>query len=123
MQVVELVAKMRWFPDDALVPIREQDLERIGQKHGASLEMEEIKGRDTRVLAGDILVEETRDLPIEEATQVVVTVAAGNEESFRRCVRELIDTYRGPVPAWGLWGSAPRAETIVNEELDRDDGW
>lgn len=121
--MVELMAKMRYFPDDALVPIREQDLKRIGRRYGVDLAVEEIKGQGARILPGDILVEETREVPIGKATQTIVTVEAGNEESFRRCVRELIDTYRGPVPIWGLSGSTERAEAIANELLDQDDGW
>lgn len=119
----KLTAKMRYFPDDALVHILEADLKRIGQKHGARLAKEEITGPAQEMLPGGVMVENTRELPIEKSTQTVVTVEADDEGAFRRCVRELIDTYRGPVPAWGLWGSTERAEIIANELLDQDDGW
>lgn len=118
----ELIAKLRYFPDDALIPIKEEDLKRTGQKHGVRLALEEVVGQH-RVLPGQVMVEDTWELPIEGATQSVVTVEAESEDAFRRCVRELIDTYRGPVPRWGLWGSSERAESIINELLDQDDGW
>jgi hypothetical protein len=119
----ELIAKLRWFPDDALIPIKGEDLSKIAQKYGVRLTLEEIVGPNQEVLPGGVVVEDTRELPIERATQSVVTVEAEGEEAFRRCVRELIDTYRGPVPMWGLWGSTERAEEVVNELLDQNDGW
>lgn len=119
----KLIAKMRYFPDDALIPILEADLKRIGQKHGVRLAKEGITGPAQEILPGGVMVENTRELPIEKATQTVVTVEADDEGAFRRCVWELIVTYRGPVPAWGLWGSTALAETIANELLDQDDGW
>ncbi len=119
----ELIARMRWFPKDALLTITEDNLKKIGQKHGVTLSLEEVKGTGTRVLPGKIVVEETHQKTIETTTQSIVTVEAPSEESFRRCVRELIDTYRAPVPIWGLYGSTPRAELIANELMDQDDGW
>ena len=119
----EFVAKMRWFPKDALVPLRTEDLKKIGQKHGVTLSLEEVKANDARVLPGKILVEETHQKAIEEATQSIVTIEAKDEASFRRCVRELIDTYRAPVPIWGLYGSTAQAEIIANELMDQNDGW
>ena len=119
----KLIAKMRYFPDDALIPILEADLKRIGQKHGVRLAKEEIPGPAQEMLPGGIMVENTRELPIEKATQTVVTVEADDEGAFRRCVRELIDAYRGPVPMWGMWGSSKRVENIINELLDQNDGW
>lgn len=119
----ELIAKFRYFPDDALVPFRQEDLNRIGQRHGATLSIQEIKGKNTRILPVNILVEETHGTPVEEATQTVLTLSAGDTTAFRKAVREIIDTYRGPVPIWGLYGSSPQAEIIANEELDKNDGW
>lgn len=119
----ELIARMRWFPNDALVPIKSEDLRKIGQRLGVALSLEEVKGTGTEMLPGKILVEATHQKPIEAATQSIVTIEAGDEASFRRCIRELVDTYRAPVPIWGLYGSEARAEIIANEEIDRDDGW
>lgn len=119
----KLVAKLRYFPDDALKTFRADDLNKIGQKYGVKLSVQEVAGKGQKVLPGGILCEEARDIPIEAATQSVVTVEADNLEPFKRCVREVIDTYRGPVPIWGLWGSTPEAESIVNDMLDENDGW
>src|SRR3990172_1962269 len=123
MVVSKLVAVMRYFPDDALIPFREEDLKTIGRKHGVKLSLEEVAGTGQKILPGGVLCEETREIPIEAATQSVVTLEGDSSEGFRRCVRELIDTYRGPVPIWGLWGSTAEAEDIVNDLLDENDGW
>ena len=119
----ELLGKMRWYPGDALVPIKEADLRKIGRKNGVSLSLQEIVGKAQKVLPGGVMVEWGWEMPIDEATQSIVTIKAGDEAAFRQCVRELIDTYRGPVPMWGMWGSSKQAEAIVNELLDQDDGW
>lgn len=121
--MAELLGKMRWYPGDAAAPIQEADLRRIGQKHGVRLSLQETAGKDQKVLPGDVIVEWSWEMPIEAATQSVVAIEAGDEASFRRCVRELIDTYRGPVPMWGMWGSDKQAEAIINEILDQNDGW
>ena len=119
----ELLGKMRWYPGDPLIPIREEDLEKIAQKHGVRVDLQEIVGQGQRVLAGDVVVEPGWEMPIDTATQSVVLIEAADEKRFRECVRELIDTYRGPVPIWGMWGSTKRAEAIINELLDESDGW
>ncbi len=119
----ELLGKMRWYPGDALVPIKEADLKKIGRKNRVSLSLQEIVGKAQKVLPGGVMVEWGWEMPIDEATQSIVTIEAGDEAAFRQCVRELIDTYRGPVPMGGMWGSSKQAEAIVNELLDQDDGW
>ena len=121
--MAELLGKMRWFPGDALIPIRQNQLDQIGTKHGVRLSMSEITGQNQQVLPGGVIVEWNWEKPIDEATQTIVTIEAENEESFRQCVRELVDTYRGPVPMWGMWGSTRQAESIINELLDQDDCW
>lgn len=119
----ELLGKMRWYPGDALVRIREDDLKKIGRKHGVRLSLTEIVGEKQKVLPGGVIVEWGWEMPIDKATQSIVTLEADGENAFRQCVRELIDTYRGPVPMWGAYGSDKRAEAIINEELDKSDGW
>ncbi len=121
--MAELLGKMRWFPGDALIPIRQNQLDEIGAKHRVHLSMSEVTGQNQKVLPGGVVVEWNWEKPIDEATQTIVTIKAENEQSFRRCVRELIDTYRGPVPMWGMWGSTKQAEDIINELLDQDDCW
>lgn len=121
--MAELLGKMRWYPGDALVPIKESGLREIAQKHGVSLSLQEVVGKSQKVLPGGVIVEWGWEMPIDEATQSIVTIEAEDEVSFRRCVRELIDTYRGPVPMWGMWGSSKKVENIINELLDQDDGW
>lgn len=115
--------KMRWYPGDALIPIKEAGLKAIAKKHGVGLSLAETIGQKPRILPGGVMVEESWEIPIDEATQSVVTIEASDEASFRRAVRDLIDTYRGPVPMWGMWGSSKRVENIINELLDERDGW
>ncbi len=121
--MAELLGKMRWFPGDALIPIRQDGLDRIARKHGVRLLLKEIEGKTQKVLPGGVIVERSWEASIDEATQSIVTIESKDERSLRSCVRELIDTYRGPVPMWGMWGSSKRVENIINELLDQDDCW
>lgn len=119
----ELLGKMRWYPGDALVPIKQDRLDQISKKHGVKVSLEDVVGQNQQVLPGGVVVEWNWERSIDESTQSIVTIETANEESFRKCVREIIDTYRGPVPIWGMWGSTKRAENIINELLDERDGW
>jgi len=85
--------------------------------------LKEIEGKTQKVLPGGVIVERSWEASIDEATQSIVTIESKDERSLRSCVRELIDTYRGPVPMWGMWGSSKRVENIINELLDQDDCW
>lgn len=119
----ELSAKMRWYPGDALIPIQRDRLDQLGKKHGVELSLTEIVGKEQKVLPGDVVVEWNWEKSIDDSTQTVIGIEATDESAFRRCVREIVDTYRGPVPIWGMWGSTKRAENIINELLDERDGW
>ncbi len=119
----ELSGKMRWYPGDALIPIQQDRLDQIGKKHGVQISLSEIVGQKQQILPGGVVVEWNWEKSIDESTQTIVGIEASNEAAFRGCVRDLIDSYRGPVPIWGLWGSTKRAENIINELLDERDGW
>lgn len=118
----DLVAKLRWFPGDALKEIEGKDVEEIGRRYGVKVSVERIEGKGV-VRVGDVIFEDTREASIDEVTQTVVTVSAEEEDSFKRAIRALVDLYRAPVPSWGLWGSTPKGRGLALEVFEEDDGW
>jgi hypothetical protein len=118
----EITAQLRWFPGDNLKPITPEELRSIGQRFGTRITMEEVQGEGVMVARG-IVFEKTYDRKIAEASQIVVTVSAQDEEAFRQSIRALIDLYRAPVPMWGLWGSSPRGAQLATEVMEQDDNW
>lgn len=120
--MTEIVGKLRWFPGDALKEINKEDLEDIGRKYGVVISLERVEGGNL-ITVGDVVFEDTRRARVEEVTQTVVTISAAEEEAFKRAIRALVKLYRAPVPAWGLWGSTPKALKLAREVFDEDDGW
>lgn len=118
----ELVVKFRYFPGDALIDIKDQDLQRLAKKHGVSISMQEVKGKRWYEEEGQ-LWEETLDCKLDDITQTTVTLSSDNETAFRRALRELIDTYRCPRNTPARWGSNERGEEIYKELADAFDGW
>ncbi len=120
--LTEIMAKLRWYPGDPLVEIKEDDLKRMAEKYGTNISREEVigKNRETR---GGITYEDTVDSKLEEITQTVVTVSAQSEEAFRKSMSELIRKYRAPRTVYGTWGSSPKGEEITRELMGQDDGW
>ena len=118
----EIVAKFRWYPGDPLIEIQDTELRRLAEKHGVSISLEKV-AQNRLVLEGGEVLEEPRDVPLEEIAQTVVTLSAGSEEAFRKAVGELISLYRSPVPVWGLWGSNQMGQDIASEVIEEDDGW
>lgn len=118
----EIMAQLRWYPGDALIEFKEQDLKRLADKYGVAISLERVT-RNALVIEGEKVVQEPRDLHIEEVAQTVVTVSSDRADNFRKCIRQLIDMYRSPVPAWGLWGSSREGEAIASQVIEEDDGW
>jgi len=99
---MEIMAKLRWYPGDPLVEVKEEDLNKIAKEYGVVISLEEIgKGLKREV---------TLDKPLEEISQIVVTVSSQDEESFRQAVRHLIKMYRAPRAVYSLWGSEHRGK-------------
>lgn len=120
----EIMAKLRWYPGDPLVEIRKEFLEKVSEKYGADISLEEVAGKGKElVIEGEIAQEVTADSTLEELTQTVVTVSADSEEAFWKSVRELIKTYRAPRCVYALWGSTERGKELVEELAQEDDGW
>ena len=118
----EIIAKLRWNPGDSLVEIKEDDLRKIGGKHGAKISLERVERNKAVVVEGRIL-EDVWGVPFDEISQTVVTVSTDNQEAFRRAIRELVKMYRSPVTPWGLYGSSQEGEDIATEVIEEEDGW
>ncbi len=118
----ELMAKLRWYPGDPLVEIKQEDLQKIARKCGATISADEVKGKDF-ISEGETVYEETMRAPLEDITQTVVTISADTEQALRECVLQLIKKYRAPRTTYSTWGSDDRAKEIVAELADECDGW
>ena len=117
-----LTGKLRWYPGDALVEIRREDLEKIADQCGVNVILDEVKGNDL-FTEGKMVLEEIGNKPLEEATQTVVTISASTEDAFRECLLKIIDKYRAPRTVYSTWGSDERAKEIFEELANAWDGW
>ena len=117
-----LTGKLRWYPGDALVVIRREDLEKIADQCGVNVILDEVKGKDLYA-EGKMVLEETGNRPLEEVTQIVVTISASTEHAFRECLLKIIDKYRAHRTVYSTWGSDERAKEIFEELANAWDGW
>jgi hypothetical protein len=117
-----LTGKLRWYPGDAFVEIRKEDLEKIANQSGVSISLNEVKGKDF-FTEGKMVLEETGNKSLEEMTQTVVTISAPTEHAFRECLLKIIDKYRAPRTVYSTWGSDERAKEIFAEVAAVWDGW
>jgi len=117
-----LIGKLRWYPGDALVEIRAEDLERIAHQCGVSITLNEVEGKDF-FTDGEMVLEETGKELLEEVTQTVITISASTEQAFRECLLKVINKYRAPRTVYSTWGSDERAKKIFEEVADAWDGW
>ena len=120
--MTELVAKLRWFPGDPLVEIREDDLRKLSDQYGVALSLEQVSGPSVDT-GEEMAREETMDSTIEEITQTVITVSSDEEAAFRETLKELFRTYRSPRTVYGTWGSSEKGKDIVDDLMDENDGW
>ena len=117
-----LIGKLRWYPGDALVEIRAEDLEKIAHQCGVNITLDEVKGKDL-FTEGEMVLEETGKEPLEEVSQTVVTISAPTEQAFRECLLRIINRYRAPRTVYSIWGSDEQAWKIFEEVADAWDGW
>jgi len=117
-----LIGKLRWYPGDALVEIRAEDLEKIAYQCGVNITLNEVEGKDL-FTEGEMVLEETGKESLEEVTQTVVTISAPAEDAFRECLLRIINKYRAPRTVYSIWGSDERARKIFEEVADAWDGW
>ncbi len=117
-----LTGKLRWYPGDALVEIKQEDLGKIADQCGVRITLNEVVAKDL-FAEGKMVLEETRNKPLEEVTQTVVTISAPTENAFKECLLRIIDKYRAPRTVYSTWGSDERAKEIFREVADAWDGW
>jgi hypothetical protein len=117
-----LTGKFRWYPGDALVEIRREDLEKIAHQCGVNITLDEVNGKDLST-EGERILERTENEPLEEVTQTVVAISAPTEQAFRECLLRIINRYRAPRTVYSTWGSDERAKEIFAELADDWDGW
>ncbi len=117
--MAEHVARLRYYPGDPLVEIRQDSLERIARTYGVEVTLARI---DNRTPSGGMLREETLDKAIEDITQDVITVAAGDERSFREALAAIYRQYRSPRTPYSFWGSTPEGERIAKALADETGG-
>ena len=121
-----LIATLRYFPVGAVAgtpqPIIKSDIEKIAEKHGVSIELEEITGENAEI-KGDLIIEETMNHPIEEITQSAITISSDNEAAFKNAIEELIKKYRAPRTVYGTLGSNEAGKAILSRVCDSYDGW
>jgi hypothetical protein len=117
-----LTGKLRWYPGDALVEIKGEDLEKIAHQCGVNITLNEVEGKDL-FTEGKMVLEETGNKPLEGVTQTVVIISAPTEHALRECLLRIIDKYRAPRTVYSTWGSDERANEIFAELADAWDGW
>ena len=117
-----LTGKLRWYPGDALVEIRPDDLEKIANQYNVHMTVNEVTAKNL-FTEGKMVLEETGNKSLEEVTQTVITISAPTEHAFKECLVKVIDNYRAPRSVYSTWGSGERAKEIFQEVSDRWDGW
>jgi hypothetical protein len=117
-----LTGKLRWYPGDALVEIRQKDLDKIADQCNVQISVNDVKAKDL-FAEGKLVLEETANKHLEEVTQTVITISAPTENAFKDCLLRIIDKYRAPRTVYSLWGSDERAKEIFQEVADQWDGW
>ncbi len=118
--MAEYLVKLRYYPEDPLVKMLEEDLKRIGNEYGVEIGYEQI---DNRVLQDGLLMEETMDKPLEEITQEVITVSSNSEDAFRDCLIMLYQKYRCPRTVYSLVGSSEAGQRMARGLMNRYGGW
>jgi hypothetical protein len=122
MVMQTLTGKLRYYPGDAFIEIKQEDLGKIANQCGVHVTVNEVKAKDL-FTEGKMVLEETGNKSLEEVTQTVITISAPTEHAFKECLLRIIDKYRAPRTVYSLWGSDERAKEIFQEVADQWDGW
>jgi hypothetical protein len=116
--MAEINAVLRWFPlgpiEGPLEPITTEGLEEVSRQCGVSILLENMRGA---------MQDETRGRAIEGITQHIVSISSGDERAFRNAIRTLVKKYRAPRTTYATLGSDRRAERIIRDEFNQEDGW
>ena len=116
--MAEINAVLRWFPlgpiEGPLVPITQEGLGDVAKQCGVRISLENVRGA---------MLGETRGKEIDGITQHIVSISADGEEALRETIRALVKKYRAPRTTYATLGSEERAERIIRDELNEEDGW
>ncbi len=112
-------AHLRYYPGDPLEEIRQEDLDSIAEGYGVKAALERI---ENRTFSDGMMREETLDKAIEEMTQDVITVEAGDEAAFRKAILAIYRKYRSPRTPYGFWGSSPDGERVARAIAEETGG-
>ena len=113
-------AKLRYYPGDPLVEIREEDLKRLARFYDLNIAFEKIEKRQMR---DGMLMEDTVNSRIEDITQEVVIVSGDSEKDFSDCIEALFNKYRCPRTAYSLLGSNEAGQKICKRLMNLGGGW
>jgi cytochrome oxidase Cu insertion factor (SCO1/SenC/PrrC family) len=116
----QYIVKLRFFPEDPLDDIREEDLKSLEKAYRVAISYEKI---ENRVLENNLLVENTMDKHIEDISQEVVTVSSDSDQDFQACIKALYKKYRCPRTSYGLLGSNEAGQKIAKALMDVYGGW
>ena len=100
--MTKILAKLRYFPGDALEEFKESDLQAIGDKFGTVVSYEKMERREMK---NGLLMENTMHSKIEDITQEVITIEGDEEKNVSDCIRTLYKKYRCPRTSYSLMGS------------------
>ncbi len=118
----DLTTKIRYYPGDLPEGMKLDELELLGRRLGVQASVERISNSQTLAVSGEIR-EETMDVPMEEISQVVVSVEPSDENSLRRFLVELFGRVRSPRTVYAFWGSGPDGERIARAVAETNGGW
>jgi hypothetical protein len=122
----QFIATLRYFPVGLVAgapePIVKSDVDKLAQKYGVSIKLEEVTGKNAEI-KGDVINEETMNHPIEEITQSAITISSDDETAFKNAVQELIKKYHAPRTVYGTLGSNDAGKAVVSRLCDVYDGW
>lgn len=112
--------KLRYFPGDPLVEIKEDDLRSFEKGNSVKISYEKI---ENRVMQDGLLRENTMDKPIEDISQEIVVVSSDSEADFSACIKQLYGKYRCPRTSYSLLGSNEPGRKIAWDLMDLHGGW
>ncbi|MBU2547592.1 MAG: hypothetical protein KKB20_04190 [Proteobacteria bacterium] len=117
--MAEYKVHLRYFVGDPLETIRQEDLDLIAGRFGVEMAVNKI---DNREFKDGMMREETLGRAIEDITQDVITVVAGDEAALRGVLAEVYDRYRSPRTPYGFWGSTEEGRDVARDLIEETGG-
>jgi hypothetical protein len=124
--MADIMAKLRYFPLGPVagtpVAIQTGDIDAIAHRYGVTITLDKVEGKNSQI-DGDTIREETMESSVEDISQLVITVIAQDETSFRKAVEELVTKYRAPRTVYATLGSSEQGRQLLSQIFDENDGW